>query len=70
MLYSEKLYDKYLLVLASSGRPICLNLTERKFFSFKCCRLLENDFKCKISYLEAPKQTDLRMKNFSRMRNT
>ena len=41
MLYREK-YDKNLLVLATSERPLCLNLMDRKFCNFTCCRLLEN----------------------------
>ena len=41
MLYCEKLNDKNLLILASSKRPLCLSLTDRKR-NFTCCRLLEN----------------------------
>ena len=42
MLYCEQLFDKSLLVLVSSERPLCSSLMDRKFCNFTCCRFLEN----------------------------
>ena len=41
-LYCEKLYGKNLLILVSPEGPLWLSLMGRKFYSFPCCRLLEN----------------------------
>ena len=42
MFYREKLYEHLLVLASSCERPLCLSLTDRRFCSFTCCRLLEN----------------------------
>ena len=75
-LYRKNVYDKNLLVLASSERPydrsvIWLNLMGIKTLYFWILYIAGKcNFQCKSGYLEAPKQIHLRMKNVSRTRNT
>ena len=42
LLHHEKLYDRNLLILASSEGTLWLSLMGWKFCNFACCRLLEN----------------------------
>ena len=61
-MHREKLYDENLLVLASAELPLCLLF----------CMLWidgKHNFRCKLRYLEAPKQTHLSKHIFPRTRN-
>ena len=71
MLYCEKLYDKNFARFSVISKATMILPDGQKILCFISCRLLENVISnVNLTYLEAPKKPQLRMKNVSRTRNT